>query len=117
MSELPTNSKIPRKASLGINFEHGSEGAVVVYIGQEELVLAFLPAGYTVNSRAATALAVAYKSQKHKKPLTATHSKAILDRIIDNQVKPVLVGRRSLYSILDLIADTAPPRKKLQPAS
>jgi hypothetical protein len=46
--------KIERKPSLGVNYEYGSNGAVVVYMGKHEVVLAYLPEGYAVDVKAAT---------------------------------------------------------------
>lgn len=102
-SEKPPREK--RKAALGVSFEHGSNGAVMVYIGQEELVLAYLPDTYAVDAKAATALAVAYKGQKVKKPLTARQSKSILDRILAHQRNPVVIGVTPLADVLRMLEE------------
>lgn len=100
---MASNQKNPRAASLGVNFEHGPNGAVVVYIENKELILAYLPKNYSVNERAATALAVVYRAQKEPKALTSGQSKAILDRVVDHLNKPVNVGELELDAVLKLL--------------
>jgi hypothetical protein len=54
-------TKKPRGPSLGVNFEHGQDGAVVAYTGTEEVVLALLPPDTPVTVTEANALAIAYR--------------------------------------------------------
>lgn len=92
-----------RKPSLGVNFEHGTNGAVVVYMGRHEVVIAYLPDGYAVDAKASTVLAVAYKTQNERKPLTVLRTKIILDRIKDSKFNPVVVGKQSISFLLDAL--------------
>lgn len=55
------SSKKARGPSLGVNFEHGLDGGVVVYDGHTEVLLALLPPETPITVKEANALAVAYK--------------------------------------------------------
>jgi hypothetical protein len=73
------NRKAKRVASLGVNFEHGINGAVVVYDGQEEIVLAMIPENVSVSVRQATALACKYR--KVGAILNVAQSKRVLKEL------------------------------------
>lgn len=80
------NKIIKRTTSLGVNFEHGMNGAVVVYDSakQIELIIAYLPENYFVNVAMATYLASAF-SKNSKKPLTVRRTKNLLDAYIKDR--------------------------------
>lgn len=67
----------PRKPSLGINFDLGDFGAVVVYSGHEEYPVALLPDAAPVNDKQAYELAALYK-KRGSKVLTVTQTGRVL---------------------------------------
>lgn len=102
---MAVNSMTKRKASLGVNFEHGSDGAVVVYDGDKEIVIAFLPKNYCVNVRTATAVAVYYREHGKGKPLTVAKTKVLLDRMREVRDKPVIIGREIMRYTVEEFAN------------
>lgn len=92
--------KTKRSASLGINFEPFDNGAIVVYIGDQELLIAEIPKGYAPGEKACTAVAVVFRERGGKIPLTAKQTKAVLDKILDEQTKPVIVGSHEIADII-----------------
>ena len=72
--------RVKRETSLGVNFEHGINGAVVVYVNNEEVVMAMIPEDCSVDSRQATALAVRYR-EKGNQIVTVDESTRILKKL------------------------------------
>lgn len=103
MAGTTQKGKTPRGASLGVNFEHGPDGAVVAYIGDLEHVIAYIPKNYSVNVRAATALAVYYRENSKGTPLSSDKTRTLLDRLDGFRQKPVIVSKQELRYALDEI--------------
>jgi hypothetical protein len=77
--------RVKRETSLGVNFEHGINGAVVVFVNNEEVVMAMIPENCSVDSKQATALAARYRD-KGNQIVTVDESSRILKKL---EKKPV----------------------------
>lgn len=97
--EPPSKKWTERKPSLGVNFEHGENGAVVLYTDNKEIIIGLVPKGYAVNAAAASAVGLAWKSGKNQ-TLSVKRTKEVLDKVFTSMNSPVQVTPKTLDEIM-----------------